>query len=115
MRRPIFATILLLVIALAAVYYFYNRPSKVVSVNVGAVEEYAGDAATTTAVKTALALNKVTNPLDLHVITNDKVVTLSGQVPNTDDQELAGEIARNTNGVTSVVNNTAIAAPPQLA
>jgi hyperosmotically inducible protein len=115
MRRPIFATVLLLVIGIAVLYYVYNRPNRVVSVDVGAVQEYAGDVATTTSVKTALALNKATNPLDIHVATNNKVVTLSGQVPSAEDQQLAGEIALNTNGVTSIVNNTVVAPPPQLA
>ena len=74
-------------------------------------KEYTEDAATTSAVKSALALNKQLSSFDIHVDSVDNPgksgndVTLSGHVPTEDDKRLAEEIARSTRGVANVVNN----------
>ena len=61
-------------------------------------------AATTLAVKTALALNSNVTSFNISVETNGNGVTLTGQVPTTNDKRFTEEIARSANGVTNVVN-----------
>ena len=53
----------------------------------------------------ALALNKQVSAFDVHVETSNNEVTLTGQVPTTDDKRVAEEIARSTKGVAKVVNH----------
>jgi hypothetical protein len=105
---------LLLIIVLAGIfYYFYSYQHRDISSDIKTVEGYAGDAATTSAVKTALGLNKELTGSDIHVETSNKNVTLTGQVPNSDGKRIAEEIARSTKGVASVVNNLQVAPATQ--
>ena len=69
------------------------------------MDKYTGDAATTTRVKTALALNKHVSAFDIHVETSNNNVTLTGQVQTDNDRRVAEEIVRGTKGVTTVTNN----------
>lgn len=103
--RSIITVIVVLVIGAAAFFYFYGYHHRGISADINSVEEYTGDAATTTAVKTALALNTKLSAFDIHVETNSNTVTLSGQVPSEDDRQVTEKIARSTKGVTNVVNN----------
>jgi len=109
-RSIITAVVTLLVIA-GALYYYYGYRDRDISDDFNAVKEYTEDAATTTAVKSALALNKQLSSFDIHVgSTNnpDKSgndVTLTGHVPTEDDKRVAEEVARSTKGVANVVNN----------
>jgi hyperosmotically inducible protein len=66
------------------------------------------DAIVTTKVKSQLLANKETNSLEINVDTNDRVVTLTGQVRNDIEKELAYYITRNTGGVRHVVNKLEI-------
>jgi len=59
-------------------------------------------------VKTALGLSKRLAGFDIGVNTSDGIVTLTGQVPSEDIKSLAGEIARDTAGVTEVRNEIAV-------
>jgi hypothetical protein len=104
-RKPIISALLVILIAGGALYYFYSYQHRDISTDIRTVEGYAGDAATTSAVLTALGLNKQLSDSDIHVETSNNKVTLSGQVPSADDKRLAEEIAQGTKGVASVVNN----------
>jgi osmotically-inducible protein OsmY len=63
------------------------------------------DTAITTAVKSKLLANLSTSGTDIHVKTNDGVVTLNGTVDSDSEKDLAERIANNTNGVTDVTND----------
>jgi len=110
-RRPIIAAVVTIIIIAGAVYYFYGYRHRDISSDFNAVKEYTEDAATTSAVKSALALNKQLSSFDIHVDSannpgksgND--VTLTGHVPTEDDKRVAEEITRSTKGVGNVVNN----------
>lgn len=62
------------------------------------------DATISARVKTKLLWNNNVQGLDINVDTEDRVVTLRGQVETESQSALAEEITRNTNGVSSVVN-----------
>ena len=110
LRAIITAVVTLLVIA-GGLYYFYGYRHRDISSDFNAAKEYTEDAATTSAVKSALALNKQIASFDIHVDSinnpgksgND--VTLTGHVPTEEDKRVAEEIARSTKGVANVVNN----------
>lgn len=109
-RSIITAVVTVLLIAGAA-YYFYGYRHRDISSDFNAAKQYTEDAATTSAVKSAIALNKQLSTLDIHVDSinspgksgND--VTLTGHVPTEDDKRVAEEITRSTKGVGDVVNN----------
>jgi osmotically-inducible protein OsmY len=104
---------LMILISAGFLYYFYSYQHRDISSDIKTVEDYAGDAATTSAVKTALGLNKELSGSDIHVETINRNVTLTGQVPSADDKRIAEELAQDTKGVASVVNNLQIAHEPQ--
>ncbi|HKQ74342.1 MAG TPA: BON domain-containing protein [Blastocatellia bacterium] len=62
------------------------------------------DATITGQVKTAFAISKRISAYEINVDTKDGVVTLKGQVPSEIDKQLAGDIARDTTGVSQVDN-----------
>lgn len=66
------------------------------------------DAGITTKVKSKMALDTRTSALKVSVDTVNAVVTLTGTVPAESEKNAAAEIAKNTDGVKSVVNNIAI-------
>jgi osmotically-inducible protein OsmY len=109
-RSTIAAVVTVLIIA-GAVYYFYGYRHRDISSDFNAAKEYTEDAATTSAVKSALALNKQLSSLDIHVDSTNNPgksgndVTLTGHVPTEDDKRVAEEIVRSTKGVGNVVNN----------
>jgi hyperosmotically inducible protein len=69
------------------------------------VGTYLSDTALTTKVKTALVDQKGLEGLSIHVNSYKGVVQLSGFVDTDVEKELAGQIARNVDGVAEVVNN----------
>jgi len=69
------------------------------------VGTYLSDTALTTKVKTALVDQKGLEGLSIHVNSYKGVVQLSGFVDTDVEKELAGQIARNVDGVVEVVNN----------
>jgi hyperosmotically inducible protein len=109
--RSIITAVLTVLLIAGAVYYFYGYRHRDISSDFNAAKEYTEDAATTSAVKSALALNKQLSSFDIHVDSinspgksgND--VTLTGHVPTEDDKRVAGATALSTKGVASVVNN----------
>ena len=119
-RSTITAVVTVLIIA-GGLYYFYGYRHRDISSDFNAAKEYTEDAATTSAVKSALALNKQLSSFDIHVDSinspgksgND--VTLTGHVPTEDDKRVAEEITRSTKGVAGVVNNLQVDAKTQAA
>jgi hyperosmotically inducible periplasmic protein len=67
------------------------------------------DAGITTSVKSKLAADDMVKASQVDVTTQDHVVTLTGRVDNAAAKERAVTIARETKGVTSVVDNLTIA------
>ena len=109
--RSIIAAVVTVLVIGGGLYYFYGYRHRDISADFNTAKEYTEDAATTSAVKSALALNKQLSSLDIHVdsINNPgksgNEVTLTGHVPTEDDKRLAEELARSTKGVGNVVNN----------
>ena len=68
------------------------------------------DPGITTAVKSKLAADDLVKSYRIDVDTKDRVVTLSGQVDNAAAKARAVELARGTEGVRDVVDNTTIVA-----
>lgn len=66
------------------------------------------DSKISTVVKTRLLLESEVSGTDIAVSTDNKVVTLSGEVSSDAEQDLALAIARNTNDVDKVVNQLSV-------
>ncbi|MBO0860530.1 MAG: BON domain-containing protein [Chloracidobacterium sp.] len=74
----------------------------------GCESRTATDATVTTAVKNKLAAEPTTSAARINVDTANGTVTLSGSVPTAAERSEAERIARNTQGVTQVVNNITV-------
>jgi hyperosmotically inducible periplasmic protein len=74
----------------------------------GCERRSTSDATITSALKNKLAADPTTNAAKIDVDTSNGVVTLSGQVPTTAEKSEAERLARNTQGVTQVVNNISV-------
>jgi hyperosmotically inducible protein len=68
------------------------------------------DSAVTAVVKSNLAADNETNSANINVDTTGGVVTLTGVVTTQANKEQAERIARNTEGVTRVINNITVEA-----
>jgi hyperosmotically inducible protein len=75
---------------------------------IGCERRSASDATINTAVKNKLAADVTTSAAKINVDTSNGVVTLSGMVPTAAERAEAERIARNTQGVTQVVNNITV-------
>ena len=73
------------------------------------------DATLTATVKSKLLWNSVTEALSIDVNSKDGVVTLKGRATSPEAKELAGSLASNTNGVTSVNNLISLSAQDSIA
>jgi osmotically-inducible protein OsmY len=109
--RSIITTVVTVLVIAGALYYFYGYRHRDISSDFNAAKDYTEDTATTSAVKSALALNKQLSSSAIHVDSTNNPsksgndVTLTGHVPTEDDKRVAEEIARGTKGVANVVNN----------
>jgi hyperosmotically inducible periplasmic protein len=74
----------------------------------GCERRSASDSTITSAVKSKLAADPTTSAAKIDVDTSNGVVTLSGRVPTTAEKSDAERLARNTQGVTQVVNNISV-------
>lgn len=103
--RSIIAALVVVLVVAAGLFYFYGYRNRTISADINSIKEGTSEAATTTAVKTALALNKQVSPYEIHVETSSGVVTLTGQVPTESDKKTVEDITRSTKGVENVINN----------
>jgi hyperosmotically inducible protein len=69
------------------------------------------DTGITTAVKSRMAADDTVKASEINVDTHNHVVTLNGTVASNAEKERAVAIARDTNGVTSVVDDLVIGVP----
>ena len=74
--------------------------------------ETVDDATITASVKSKLLWNSHTDGLDIHVDTNNRQVTLTGNANSGTEKDLAGRITRDTGGVIGVKNNIAVNGKP---
>lgn len=92
-----------------------NRASEVTNrvVNKGGEEakKLAGDAAVTASVKAKIIEDATARATAISVSTDNGVVTLSGKVESQEAKANAEAVAKNIDGVTSVVNNLTVEAP----
>ncbi|HEX8595173.1 MAG TPA: BON domain-containing protein [Pseudomonas sp.] len=73
------------------------------------------DATLTATVKSKLLWNSVTEALKIEVDSKEGVVTLKGRATSPEAKELAGSLASNTDGVTSVNNLISLSAEDSIA
>lgn len=76
---------------------------------IDAVEDYVEDSNITAKIKAKILATKGLDSLDIHVKTEQGIVTLSGKADNAAEIELAGKVAREVKGVKKVVNTLSIA------
>lgn len=69
------------------------------------VAQYSSDAAITTKVKTAFLAEKNLKSLDVHVVTNNGIVQLSGFVVSSAQIDQAVDVALHVKGVKDVQND----------
>ncbi len=106
--------LLILVIIAGALYWIPRRgvdvgeAGKSVAVDLEeaaeAVRDTSEDAILTAKVKTAIALSKSASTFDVDVDSDEGVVTLTGALPSSQDKDAVLQIARDTDGVVSVVD-----------
>jgi len=119
--RSIITAVLTILIIAGGLYYSYGYRHRDISADFNTAKEYTEDAATTSAVKSAIALNKQLSSFNIHVDSTNNPgmsgndVTLTGQVPTEHDKRVAEEIARSTKGVANVVNNLEVVPKTQAA
>lgn len=72
------------------------------------VGSYVDDSYLTSAIKTKLVGDIALKSFDIHVVTKNGVVTLSGTLPNTDLRDEAIRTAKSVDGVKDVVSEIKI-------
>ena len=80
-----------------------------VAVGVTEAQRAAANASLTAKIKSKMALDDVVDAADIDVDTAGPVVTLSGRVANDAERQRALRLARETEGVSSVVDNLVVA------
>lgn len=73
-----------------------------------AIEDSVEDSAITAKLKAKILATKGLESLDIHVKTEQGVVTLSGKVKKADEIKLAEKIARDTKGIKEVINKLSV-------
>ena len=79
-----------------------------VAVGVNAAERAAANGAVTAKIKSKMALDDTVKAAAIDVDTDGSVVTLSGRVSSEDEHRRAVQLARETEGVTSVVDRLVV-------
>jgi hyperosmotically inducible periplasmic protein len=100
-------TVVVLVLAVAVLYFVLTRNSSVQS-TFSSMKESTQDSATNSRVRTALLLSKNVSPFDITVSTVHGEVSLDGQVPSEQVKSVAGAIAQDTSGVKQVHNRLVV-------
>ncbi|HSE04582.1 MAG TPA: BON domain-containing protein [Methylomirabilota bacterium] len=108
--RSIAIALLLIVLVVGGVLVYQQQRQGAVSLGdtLRSVKETSQDAATTSKVKAALVLSKHVSAFDVNATTNRGEVTLTGEVPSEETRRLAGAIAQDTSGVTTVHNRLTV-------
>lgn len=73
-----------------------------------AIEDSVEDSALTAKLKAKILATKELESLDIHVKTEEGVVTLSGKVESAEDIKLAEKVVREAKGVKGVKNNLSV-------
>ena len=84
------------------------RVGQSIAVGASRAEQMAADAALTAKIKSKMALDDNIKALDIDIDTASSVVTLRGVVGSQDERERALRLARETEGVTTVVDQLVI-------
>ena len=84
---------------------YHSDPHKKEHSTMDNVKHYLDDSKVTAQVKGQLLGQKGIDSLDIKVVTENGVVTLSGDVDEQSQISLAESVARKVDGVVSVVNN----------
>lgn len=84
------------------------RIGESVAVGAARAQDALSDGALTTKIKSKMALDDTVKALSIDVDTNDGVVTLSGSVHSQAERDKAVQLAKDTAGVTSVVDRLVI-------
>ncbi len=106
----LFAFVVLVALAGGGYLYWKNNPSLTPPRNLGEAREQLEDAAVSGAVKTALALHRSLKPLGIEVSTENKVVTLRGDVPQDELRQAAEHVTASVPEVKQVVNHLKVVA-----
>lgn len=107
-----FALVVLVALAGGGYLYWKNNPSLTPPRNLGEAKGQLEDAGVTGAVKTALALHRSLKPLGIEVSTENKVVTLRGDVPQDELKKAAEHVAASVPDVKQVVNHLKVSGAP---
>lgn len=110
MLRRLFALLIVLALVGAGLYFWKLAPAG--SRGLEGLGQRLDEARLTTAVKTALALNRRLAAADLSVSCEAGVVTLTGSVPSSEAQQLALQVAALVPDVVRVVDGTRVAPGP---
>ena len=84
------------------------RVGETIAVGASQAERVAADGTLTAKIKSKMALDDVVEAIDIDVDTVGGVVTLRGSVGSATERERAVRLARETDGVTSVVDQLTI-------
>ena len=84
------------------------RVGERIAVGANRAEQMAADAALTAKIKSKMALDDNVGAIDINIDTVGSVVTLRGAVGSQDERQRAVRLARETDGVTSVVDQLVI-------
>ena len=79
-----------------------------VAVGAGIAEQAVADASLTTKIKSKMALDDLVEALDIDIDSKGGVVTLTGRVGSDAERERALQLARETEGVTTVVDRLVV-------
>lgn len=79
-----------------------------IAVGANRAEQMAADATLTAKIKSKMALDDNVKAIDIDIDTTGNVVTLRGSVSSQDERQRAVRMARETDGVTSVVDQLVI-------
>jgi hyperosmotically inducible protein len=77
----------------------------------GTISDTMGDTALTAKIKSKMALDDHVQARDIDVDTSDGVATLTGVVASADERKRAVQLARDTEGITRVVDKLEIRRP----
>ena len=121
MIKRLLALVVLLGFAAGGLYYWKARPTHLPKLpplpkQLSAAADDLRDAAITTAVRTAFALNRATARLPIDIATRDGVVHLRGDVPDAAARDAAQRLAEDVPEVARVANELELrASSPSLA